>query len=102
MENARIELPPRTPPLTLPWPCRGSQCGFLEFAEPERWQAFIDELGIHRAIPTIVATKYARAQTLYLLGWFSYDAIKAGELAALVALELALTDRYGRQAGPEP
>jgi hypothetical protein len=31
----------------------------------------------------------------YYLGWIDGDCIKAGELAALVALELALIDRYG-------
>lgn len=39
--------------------------------------------------------KFARAQTLYLLGWVDFSVVKAGELAALIALELALMDRYG-------
>jgi hypothetical protein len=36
-----------------------------------------------------------RAQTLYLLGWVDFSVVKAGELAALIALELAMMDRYG-------
>jgi hypothetical protein len=44
-----------------------------------------------------VRAKYARAQTLYLLGWVDFSVVKAGELAALIALELALMDRYGGQ-----
>lgn len=43
----------------------------------------------------IVQAKFERAQTLYLLGWIDMALVKAGELAALIALELALTDRYG-------
>jgi hypothetical protein len=46
-------------------------------------------------IPQIVAAKFGRAQKLHLLAWFDFDLIKAGELIALTALELALTDRYG-------
>jgi hypothetical protein len=32
---------------------------------------------------------------LYFLAWVYFDVIKAGELAALATLELALNDRYG-------
>ncbi len=39
--------------------------------------------------------KFERAQKLYLLGWVDFSVVKAGELAALIALELALLDRYG-------
>jgi hypothetical protein len=45
---------------------------------------------IHR--PTL--EKYERAQNFYYMGWVHYDFIKGGELAALVALELALIDCY--------
>jgi hypothetical protein len=34
---------------------------------------------------------------LHLLAWLDFDLIKAGELIALTALELALTDRYGHK-----
>lgn len=46
-------------------------------------------------IPEIVQAKYARAETLYLLGWVDFSVVKAGELAALIALELGLMDRFG-------
>lgn len=46
------------------------------------------------AVP--ICGSYARAQKLFLLGWIDIDLIKAGELVALTALELAVMDRYGR------
>lgn len=95
MEPPDIELPRRAQPLDLAWPIPGNAGGFLRFETPEQWRAFVSELSIHPAIPQIVAGKFARAQTLYLLGWIDMGLIKAGELAALIALELALTDRYG-------
>jgi hypothetical protein len=90
-----VILPVRAEPVMLAWPCDGRAGGFLQFDHPDQWRAFVDSLGIHPVIPTIVAGKFARAQALYLLGWFDAGLIKAGELAALVVLELALTDRYG-------
>jgi hypothetical protein len=38
-----------------------------------------------------------RAQKLHVLVWLHFDVIKAGELIAFTALELALKDRYGLQ-----
>lgn len=45
-------------------------------------------------MPLVVKNKFERAQYLYLLAWVYQDIIKAGELAALAALELALKDVY--------
>src|SRR3546814_6243188 len=59
--------------------------------------SFIEILGIDTRIPGIAGAKFARAQTLYLLGWVDVGLIKAGELAALIALDLAVMDRYGGQ-----
>ena len=42
----------------------------------------------------MVASKFERAQKLYVLAWLDFDLINAGELVALTALELALTDCY--------
>ncbi|GLZ17212.1 hypothetical protein Bpla01_07420 [Burkholderia plantarii] len=42
-----------------------------------------------------MGSKFRRAQRLYLLAWIDFDLVKAGELVALTALELALKDRYG-------
>ena len=101
MDFAHIALPPRSEPLVIAWPADGVRQTFLRFDKNEEWRAFIGSLGIHPAIPAIVATKFARAQMLYLLGWIDFSLVKAGELAALVALELTVTDRYA-SAFPKP
>lgn len=95
--NLDIDLPSRAMPLVLPWPSPGLPGGFLQFDDPEAWRSFIVSLGIDDRVPDIVRAKFARAQTLYLMGWVDLDVLKAGELAALIALELTLMDRYGDQ-----
>lgn len=92
---AHIILEDRDKPLTLTWPAIGDSTAFLHFDRADDWRGFIADLGIDRRIPEITQRKFARAQTLYLLGWIDFGLIKAGELAALIALELALMDRYG-------
>lgn len=82
-------------PLVVAWPAPGNAGGFLTFATGSEWHRFIDGLGIDPRIPDIVQRKFNRAQRLYLLGWLDFSLIKAGELAALIALELAVMDRYG-------
>src|SRR3546814_7839366 len=67
----------------------GNPGGFVRFEKPIEWRSFIESLGIDTRIPGIAGAKFARAQTLYLLGWVDVGLIKAGELAALIALELA-------------
>jgi hypothetical protein len=59
------------------------------------WQAFVLDLSLRRAVPDTVAAKFARSQKLLLLAWIDFDLFMAGELIALTALELAVTDRYG-------
>lgn len=81
----------------MPWPAPGNPGGFVQFDRPDEWRLAIGGLKLNPLIPDIVQGKYARAQKLYLLGWIDVDVIKAGELAALIALELALMDRYGGQ-----
>jgi hypothetical protein len=66
---------------------------FLTFAFAE-WRAFILQFSLHPALPLAVSAKFERAQKLYILTWIDFDLIKAGELVALTALELVLTDRY--------
>lgn len=61
---------------------------------------FIGQLSLDPLLPDIIGLKYARAQKLYLLGWIDLDLIKAGELTPLVALELAVRDRYGARFKP--
>lgn len=82
-------------PLLLAWSAPGNAGGFLSFETGDRWADFIGVLGIDPGIPQIVLRKFDRAQRLYLFDWLDYDLIKAGELAALIALELVVMDRYG-------
>ena len=83
----------RTGPLVVPWPTTTSAAAMLEFYRTEDWVSFLRQRDIHGAVPLIVAGKYQRAQRLYALSWLDFDLIKAGELVALTALELALPDR---------
>ena len=53
-------------------------------------------------IPSVVRLKFQRALKLHYLAWIDGDLIKAGELVALTALELALNDRYGGQVAGRP
>lgn len=94
-DHSHIVLSDRGEPVLLAWPTQGNAGGFIQFEKAADWRAFVESLGIDPRIPEIVRTKFARAQTLYLLGWVDFSVVKAGELAALIALELALMDRYG-------
>lgn len=95
MDSAWIDLPAREAPLVLPWPEAGAAGGLVTFEGASIWRDVVAGLSLTPFVPTIVGLKYARAQKLYLLGWIDADLIKAGELVALTALELAVTDRYG-------
>lgn len=92
---SHIMLQEREETVVLPWPAPGNPAAFLTFERAADWRAFVEGLGIDLNIPQIVQAKFGRAQALYLLGWVDFGLIKAGELAALVALELAVMDRYG-------
>ena len=85
---------PSAGPLSILWPTPGDLSGAIAFATFSDWRAFVLALSPRRAIPAAVAAKFERAQKLYVLAWLDLDLIKAGELVALTALELALTDRY--------
>jgi hypothetical protein len=78
----------------VPWPMPGSLGGFPSFATFAEWRAFVLQFSLHPALPLIASAKFECAQKLYILTWIDFDLIKAGELVALTALELALTDRY--------
>lgn len=97
LDRSQITLGDRDEPLLLAWPTQGNASGFMSFEKVADWRAFVESLAIDARIPEIVRAKYARAQALYLLGWVDFSILKAGELAALIALELALMDRYGGQ-----
>lgn len=45
------------------------------------WRNLVEDLGIDTRIPDIVRAKFARAQTLHMLGWVDFSVVKAGELA---------------------
>lgn len=95
MYLSHITLSDRDKPLFISWPVNGNAGGFIQFERVDDWRAFIESLGIDGRIPCGVRDKFVRAQMLYLLGWVDLSVLKAGELAALIALELALMDRYG-------
>jgi hypothetical protein len=85
-------------PLTIVWPMPGNPTTFLSFATFADWSAFVLSLGLRRRAPDIVAAKFERSLTLQLLGWIDYDLVKAAELVAMTALELAFKDCYlGRE-----
>ena len=84
----------RPSPLLLHWPMPGDLGAVVSFVNASQWREFVLSLGVHPSLPEIVRLKFHRAQKLHFLGWLDVDLIKAGELSALVALELALKDRY--------
>ena len=91
---------PSRGPLIVPWPLPGNLGGEVRFSTFAEWRSFILALSLGRAVAEIVASKFERAQKLYVLAWVDFDLIKAGELVALTALELALTDCYaGKESG---
>ena len=94
-DRSHITLSDREQPVLLAWPTPGNPGGFLQFERAADWRRFVEGLGIDSRIPDVVRAKFARAQTLYMLGWVDFSVVKAGELAALIALELAVMDRYG-------
>lgn len=94
-DRSHITLTDREQPFLMAWPTPGNPGGFLRFEKADDWRNFVEGLGIDKRIPDIVREKFARAQTLYMLGWVDFSVVKAGELAALIALELAVMDRYG-------
>src|SRR5688572_2047529 len=96
---ARIQLPVSDEPLAIAWPSPGSPGTLLSFNELDQWQNFIANLSLNPLVPQVARAKFAKAQKLYLLGWNDRDLIKAGELVALISLELALKDRYGGKIG---
>jgi len=72
---------------------------WIAFDHAADWARFVERLQPPPGLPEAVERKFLRALGLYRLGWIDRDLIKAGELAALIALELAVRDRYGRLTG---
>ena len=102
MEFPDLTFAARTEPLVLYWPTPGVPLARLEFASLEEWRRFVEGMALDPLIPDIVRLKFQRALKLHYLAWIDGDLIKAGELVALTALELALNDRYGEQVPGRP
>src|SRR5271157_4964425 len=81
-------------PLIIPWPMPGDLGGQVSFSTFAEWRSFVLAFSPGRSIPEVVVRKFERAQKLHVLVWLDFDLIKAGELVAMTALELALTDCY--------
>lgn len=81
-------------PLVLPWPMPSNPAALRSFAIFSEWRDFVRGLSLRAGVPMIVAAKFEHAQKLHLLAWIDFDVIKAGELVALIALELALERTY--------
>ncbi len=94
-------------PFVIPWlHTPETPLGLRSFTNIMEWRAYILDLRLDKGIWPGAAQKFQRAQKLYFLAWLDADLIKAGELVALTALELALKERYAfpilelrRQAG---
>jgi hypothetical protein len=69
----------------------------MKFENFAKWRRFVLARSLSQVVPQIVTLKFERAQKLYLIAWIDFDLIKAGELVALTALELALKDCYGNK-----
>jgi hypothetical protein len=95
LQTVALAAAARPGPLVIPWPTRGNLGGFRSFATFWEWAEAIKALGVHEAVPNFQQAKFERAQKLYVLGWLDLDLIKAGELVALSALEVALVGSYG-------
>jgi hypothetical protein len=85
-------------PRVVPWPIPGNPGGFISFANFAERRYFVLNLSLRAGIPETVQAKFDRAQKVHILAWLDFDLIKAGELVAITALELALMDRYGPKA----
>lgn len=81
-------------PLQLFWAGSSSVTELYVFSHLSEWRFFIDSLSLNCQVPQIIDSKYERARYLYYLAWIYPEIIKAGEVAALAALELALKDSY--------
>ena len=91
----RIVLQDRDDPFIVPWPQPGKADAFTHLRRADDGRELVDMLALDQRIPQTVRAKFECAQTLCLLGWIDAGLIKTAELAALIALELAVMDRYG-------
>ena len=97
LDCVTVQLDRSDNPFILWTPVPGNSAFPKPFGTIIEWREFILSHSLHAAIPKVIAAKFQRAQKLYFLSWIDYDVIKAGELMALAALELALKSRYGNK-----
>jgi hypothetical protein len=88
-------------PRLLRWPMWGQLDATVSFSTYAAWAAFFLQLNLSPGIPIPVTAKYDRALKLHLLAWIDLEIVKAGEMAALTTLELALKDRYGGEVSKD-
>lgn len=67
------------------------------FNTATEWREFVLSHDLNPAIPKKIAEKFQLALKVYFLAWIDGELIKAAELVALSALELALKSRYGSE-----
>ncbi len=85
----------RDGPLVIPWFYTSkTQVPVRAFDELDEWRRYVENLRLADCVWPAALQKYERALKLYYLAWLDADLIKAAELVALTALELALRERY--------
>ena len=107
LDAFKLPLDRSNAPFVVPWlHTPETPSGLRSFTNIMEWRAYIRDLRLDEGVWPGAAQKFQRAQKLYFLAWLDADLIKAGELVALTALELALKERYAfrilelrRQAG---
>jgi hypothetical protein len=89
--------------LSLMWPARDYPLWRVRsFSRFEDWFAAVDELSLTSQVPTALAQRWTRVQTVFLTAWLDGDLLMVGDLVAFTALEYAAIDRYGHLALPRP
>ena len=84
-------------PFFLWIPVPGNPVFHKPFNTITEWREFVLSHNLDPAIPKKIAEKFQLAQRVYFLAWIDGNLIKAGELVALTALELALKSCYGSE-----
>ncbi len=86
----------RNAPFAIPWiHTPQTPSGLRIFHNFQEWEAYVESLDLHPNVWGQTRHRWSRVLKIYLLSWLDVDLIKAGELAALATLEMALKERYG-------
>ena len=93
----------RDAPFTIPWiHTPRTPSGLRSFSDFREWAAYVESLDLHPNVWVQTRHRWSRVLKIYILAWLDIDLIKAGELAALTALEMALKERYGSHYAKRP